>query len=283
MKYRKSYRRCGKPNCATCAQGPGHGPYWYGSWREGMRVRTIYVGKRPPCLEKPAELRVQTLARFAVWQRGGEPAHCRGRPQELFTMLLSAPLGRVGREEAAETLWPEQDPMVAHQNLRSTVGGLRRQLGGPEYISVQGPSLSLALPPGCRDDETFESAARGALREADGQLLETAVDCYTGPYLPEDLYADWTTYRRQILSDLHRELIFRLVAANAAPPLKRVELLRRLLAVDGCDEQAAALLIRALLSAGRRPEAFRVLNGLRESLASELEIEPEPETLSLLA
>lgn len=33
------YRRCGKAACATCRDGPGHGPYWYAAWRVGGWVR----------------------------------------------------------------------------------------------------------------------------------------------------------------------------------------------------------------------------------------------------
>jgi hypothetical protein len=38
-----SYRvRCGKPTC-RCANGEGHGPYWYLRWREGAVQRRRYV------------------------------------------------------------------------------------------------------------------------------------------------------------------------------------------------------------------------------------------------
>ncbi len=36
------YIRCGKPNC-RCRQGNPHGPYYYRIWRDGSRVRKIYV------------------------------------------------------------------------------------------------------------------------------------------------------------------------------------------------------------------------------------------------
>lgn len=40
--------RCGKPACRRCADGIGHGPYWYASWHEGGRVRQRYLGKLAP-------------------------------------------------------------------------------------------------------------------------------------------------------------------------------------------------------------------------------------------
>jgi hypothetical protein len=49
--YQHEKRRCGKPAC-RCSEGNlskvGHGPYWYAYWKEGGRLRSQYVGKRPP-------------------------------------------------------------------------------------------------------------------------------------------------------------------------------------------------------------------------------------------
>jgi hypothetical protein len=42
------YRKCGKPNCATCSGGGKHGPYWYGFWREDGLLRSAYFGKDDP-------------------------------------------------------------------------------------------------------------------------------------------------------------------------------------------------------------------------------------------
>jgi len=44
MTYRLQRVKCGKPSC-KCAAGLGHGPYWYGYWREGGRLRSKYIGK----------------------------------------------------------------------------------------------------------------------------------------------------------------------------------------------------------------------------------------------
>lgn len=46
--YQLQYRKCGKTSCKTCRDGKGHGPYWYAYWREGSRLRSGYVGKKPP-------------------------------------------------------------------------------------------------------------------------------------------------------------------------------------------------------------------------------------------
>lgn len=45
----KTYRlvsiRCGKENC-KCAEGSGHGPYWYAYWSEQGKTKSQYIGKK---------------------------------------------------------------------------------------------------------------------------------------------------------------------------------------------------------------------------------------------
>ncbi len=38
----EQYIRCGKPGC-RCRAGQLHGPYFYRIWRQGTRVRKVYV------------------------------------------------------------------------------------------------------------------------------------------------------------------------------------------------------------------------------------------------
>jgi hypothetical protein len=48
--YRQQYVRCGKPGCRRCPPtGSGHGPYWYGYYRDyQQRTHSFYVGKTLP-------------------------------------------------------------------------------------------------------------------------------------------------------------------------------------------------------------------------------------------
>lgn len=59
----REYVRCGKPRCHCASAGdPGHGPYWYGYFRDGTRLRSVYIGRvlpgkkeSAPRSEKPRE------------------------------------------------------------------------------------------------------------------------------------------------------------------------------------------------------------------------------------
>ncbi len=49
---RLEWVRCGKDRCKKCAEGGGHGPYWYLYFRRHGKLTSRYIGK-----ELPSELR----------------------------------------------------------------------------------------------------------------------------------------------------------------------------------------------------------------------------------
>lgn len=52
--YQLERRRCGKKACKCAGANlgsSGHGPYWYSYWKESGKLRTQYIGKRPPWQE----------------------------------------------------------------------------------------------------------------------------------------------------------------------------------------------------------------------------------------
>src|SRR5581483_4298463 len=73
----------------------------------GVRGLVMRTSAMPP-------LRVRTLGGFAVW-RGDDmlPEHVWAQPKvvALFTLLLSSPGQRLHREQVAEALWPDADPV----------------------------------------------------------------------------------------------------------------------------------------------------------------------------
>jgi hypothetical protein len=49
--YQLEKRRCGKKSCKCVGldlRSTGHGPYWYMYWKESGKLKSRYVGKRPP-------------------------------------------------------------------------------------------------------------------------------------------------------------------------------------------------------------------------------------------
>ena len=237
------------------------------------------MGKTPPAVtpSEAVELKVTALGRLAIRLRDGSVCELTGRARDLFTMLLSAPYGSIGREEIAESLWPERDSLAADQNVRATIAALRRRLGGADYVRISGPSVVLNLPPGCRDDQVFEGVAREALASDRPDAMVRALDLYGGIYLPHDLYGDWTSYRRKILGDLRRALVIRGGMPEGVDAFTRAEWLRDLLSDDPADEAAGGQLIGLLSAAGQRADALRVAASVRSALRTELDVDPSAE------
>lgn len=48
VSYQSERRKCGKRKCTTCANGEGHGPYWYAYWIEQGMKKVAYIGKQLP-------------------------------------------------------------------------------------------------------------------------------------------------------------------------------------------------------------------------------------------
>jgi hypothetical protein len=72
--YRLEMVSCGKDRCCKCADGPGHGPYWYRYYRRGGKVVSRYVGKDLPAGAgpgAPAPVSGQLSARALTPNRWG--------------------------------------------------------------------------------------------------------------------------------------------------------------------------------------------------------------------
>ena len=147
--YRQEMRRCGSATCDRCREGPGHGPYWYGYYRdESGRLRSRYFGKarpdtdsgeperqrpRPSALtpeQRPTPLRIHLLGGLVV-ERGGAPVSerewSRGSARRLFALLALHPDG-LSRDEVREALWPERDAETTAGVLKVGLSVLRRIL-----------------------------------------------------------------------------------------------------------------------------------------------------------
>ncbi len=311
--YSRQFRRCGKPNCARCGEGPGHGPYWFAVWREDGRVRRRYLGVDAPAgmlegglpagtgtLTAPiagqtatsTALRVRTLGSFAV-HSGGRliPAHSwrARRAGGLFKVLLGASGFTLPREQAEELLWPEADGDAARHNLHNALYTLRRLLGSASrsVVSLDGDVLRLLPPadPHWLDALDFEHAAHRALAAHDPQQCRDALALYLGEYLPDDPYEEWALTRRGMLGDLRLALLLHLSAlSGAVGGLTEAEhCLRQALLQDPSHEDATAQLMTLLIASGRRADALRAYNDLATALDHDLGVAPSADLAALRA
>lgn len=306
--YSRQFRRCRRPTCPSCAPGaPGHGPYWYAYWREQGRVRSRYLGKLPPtgatdgaaapdtAAQARAALRVRTLGGFEVWRGGSAvPATSwrRRKVAALFKYLLSVPEQRAHRDYLQETLWPDEEPDMAAANLRLTLHRLRRVLGASgaaqSYVRLDGEMIVLdpcteADQAGWLDAAVFERVAIEALAGCDAGACRGALALYTGDYLPDDIYDEWTIARREALRGKYLALLLHLadLRAAAGDSDEAARHLRDLLVVEPSHEAAARALMAAQAAGGHPAEAVRTYHALTDALQRDVGVEPAAQTRAL--
>jgi DNA-binding SARP family transcriptional activator/type II secretory pathway predicted ATPase ExeA len=250
-------------------------------------------------------LRVFVLGRFEVEQGGRllESSQWRtGKARSLFKILLSRRGYQLSRQEAAELLWPEVDQERAANNLYQALYNLRRTLE-PEleranaslYLKTEGSKIQLdpALV-GWVDLEEFKrlchqtqlsgiGGSRSRSREDELELYEEAVRLYRGDYLPEDLYEDWTVYRREALREEWIDLLLRLsgLYQERGQEDKSQQCLHRVLETNFSHEGAVQKLLVSLTQSGKREEALAFYHHFAAKLKSRLNLEPLPETWQL--
>ena len=213
----------------------------------------------------------------------------------LFKCLLGVPGHRLHREQIADLLWPDAEPVACAKSLRSTLHLLRQALDPPDaaesYLRSEGDMLGLVPDPSggaiadWLDAASFARAADAAMGGRDAALCRAAIAHYGGDYLPEDHYEDWTSARRERLRARYHAVLLHLASLSdhAGDTEEALRCLRTLLIADPCHEAAARLLMAALARSGQRTEALRVYQMLTTALQEDLGLGPSPETRALHA
>jgi predicted ATPase/DNA-binding SARP family transcriptional activator len=213
---------------------------------------------------------------------GGEPLpRLRTRSVEWLLALLVLRHGRaVDRSWLAGTLWPESDENQALHNLRDALVHLRKALG-PESARLQSPTrhtLLLDLTAAEVDVVRFDAAVKAG----DEASLRGAVELSTRPLLEGCLEA-WVLPERE-----HREQACLMALEALAEAAERrgdytgaLALLRRAEALDNLRDSIQRRLMRVLTASGDTPAALLAYRDYRLRLHSELNLEPDADTVRL--
>ena len=208
------------------------------------------------------------------------------KARSLTKLLALAPGHQLHREQLLELLWPELSPSEAAHNLHQTLYMARRTLQPgarkpDRFLLLHEESIDLAPDgPLWIDLEAFESAAAVARRRKDVESYRAALDLYGGDLLPEDRYEDWAARRREGLRQEHQGLLMELALLyeTQAQYDLAIETLQQALVVDPAQEEVHRALMRVYALSGRRQQAVRQYQVLREVLRNEVDAGPEPET-----
>jgi DNA-binding SARP family transcriptional activator len=233
------------------------------------------------------------LSPFEIKYHGTALLLCSNRnAQTILRYLITCSDHSATVDTLMTLLWPEDLENVAIRKLNVTISILRRCLQtetGVEdkYILCKNgvyrfnPSIQIHS-----DVEEFlllYDTGRKLNSDASAPYYEIACSLYVRPFLIEDLYADWSSARREHLRQLHLTMckalslhfLGRRAYAIAAQWASRI------IEENRCDEMAYCLLMRIYAMEGRRNEALKHYDLCKQALLKDLNMQPMPETIAL--
>jgi len=186
------------------------------------------------------------------------------------------------KDEIAEALWPEDANGV--KNLHAAAHDVRGWLGDGALLAYSSSEYSLQS---CSIDiDEFEQLAkrgRGLWAADPASALDyyrAALLIYRGPFLPDELYAEWITTRRHRLQERFVDAALKVgrCLLDENDPEGALELAVEISQLDEAIEDAARLEMEALARLGRRGQALRRFERLRLFLNREFHCRPDPAT-----
>src|SRR5512136_459086 len=135
----------------------------------------------------------------------------------LFSYLLITNDQWVHRDKFIEMLWPGCDSNAGSNNFKTTLSRLRKSFSGPRNINpviTQGEAVRINIHDIEVDASQFKLHAVSGIKllsrgesKAARECLETALDIYTGEFLPEEPFNDFIKNARKELAELHSSVV----------------------------------------------------------------------------
>jgi DNA-binding SARP family transcriptional activator len=208
----------------------------------------------------------------------------------LIKLLAVQPGHALHREQVTDVLWPKVNAESALNSLGKALHVARRALQpalprrqDSAYLRLAEGMLVLNTERVGVDADEFEQLAEDALRSQEIAAYGAAFAAYGGELLPEDRYESWCSERRNALAELHIRLLL-----GMAGELERhgsyseaAERLRDVLQQDSSREAVHRQLMRLYAWMGAPDQAIRQFHSCEASLRQELDLPPQPETISL--
>jgi DNA-binding SARP family transcriptional activator len=240
-------------------------------------------------------LNITCFGRFEVKRLGRSVALCSSSHGQAILRYLVAQSDHYATSDTLMTLlWPEDEPKVAQPRLHTAICALRRSLNhgytcepGSGYIVCKHRTYYLSTAVRVQTDVEQFLHYYQAGRQTNGErvaLYEKACHLYTGPFLPEDKYADWSFLQREHLSQVYIDMCKTLT--DHYLKVKRYEAAEKwataVLKENHCDEAAHRQLILIYAAQGRRSEALQQFQRCERVLREELAVQPLPETMQVV-
>jgi DNA-binding SARP family transcriptional activator len=208
----------------------------------------------------------------------------------LMKVLAAQPDHTMHREQILDILWSGVDPDSALNSLGKALHAARRALE-PElprrqdsaYIRLSDAMLVLNTERVVVDADRFEQLAETAMRRREVEAYQAALAAYGGELLPADRYETWCAERRTVLEELRIRLLVGMaeVLETGGAYNDAAERLRDVLRQDPSREVVHRHLMRLYALMGTPDQAVRQFQICEDVLQRELDLTPQPETVSL--
>ena len=266
----------------------------------GVAVHAVKEPQQYQVPEPPVDdqilpaLYITCFGHFEVRRSGKPVTLCSNRSGQSILRFLVARQKHYATSDMLQTLlWPDDAPEATLNKLHIAISALRRSLNhgyscepGLGYIMCKNRIYYLNPAVVIRTDVDeflhYYQAGQQANEERIA-LYEKACHFYTGPFLSEDLYADWSSLQREELSRMY--LTMCKVLADHYMQRKLYEDAAKwataMLKENRCDEAAHRQLMQIFAAQGRRSEALQQYQRCKLMLHEELGVQPLPETVLL--
>ncbi len=233
--------------------------------------------------------------RFEVRLHGKPIALCPSRAGQSILRYLVTKSGHSATSDILQALfWSEDESHVAQRKLHHAISSLRASLkssfsAGPVSLSIvcKNGTYSLQATVKMRTDvdEFLDCYHAGQQRtEERVALYEKACHFYTGPFLTEDIYDDWSVLQREQLSKTYfamsRVLMKHYLTVERYEDAAKWAM--AILKENPCDETAHQQLIQIYAAQGCRSEAIQQYHQCERILREELGMQPMLETTAIL-
>ena len=253
-----------------------------GRREHGMLAGFTYRFSKPR-IPLHRELEIDTISGEVRWK--GEVVNIEQRPFQLllFMALKRAP---VRIDEIVTALWPGKNSTEMANAFRVHINALRNALS-KAAIRYENERYSLAcstvLDVQVLEARLSRSRTNPVLSAEDRAFIADAIRRFEQH---DGIYAEcqWLVELTNHLSEVRFEALLSLArdALTASAYTDAVAYAQRASHLQPWDEAACEIVIRALLSQGKRTDAFRHYHLFRDDLARSLVIQPSPSLVALI-
>ncbi|SNC63383.1 DNA-binding transcriptional activator of the SARP family [Kytococcus aerolatus] len=235
-------------------------------------------------------MRIAVLGPLEATTTEGIPLDLPLRERRVLEILVTAAPRAVDQKELVRSLWPENPPRTAGNQVQGCVARIRRATASEtEQVVVTtstGYRLGATVETDLAEYREHSRAASQAIHREDTERARSASESllalWRGAPFPDAVDGSRPAALAIQLDSTHTELCERWwVLAAADDPTRAVAELRRLLALHPLRESTSRALMQALVTAGRSSEALKVYAQVRSRLRDELGVNPSPASREL--